>query len=57
MSLDLKRRHLDESQHAMVEAKIANLIRGGDRKSDNLDFDLAPATNSSVIRAGSISTW
>jgi N6-adenosine-specific RNA methylase IME4 len=42
ISLNLKRRHLNESQRAMVAAKLANLGRGGDRKTDqtaNLPFD------------------
>jgi hypothetical protein len=42
VSKNLKRRHLDESQRAMVAARIVNLTRGGDRKSDqtaNLQFD------------------
>jgi len=42
VSLNLKRRHLNESQRAMVAAKIANMSHGGDRKSDqaaNLPLD------------------
>jgi hypothetical protein len=42
----LHRRHLDESQRAMVAARIANIRQGGDRKSENyqtanLQFDSA----------------
>lgn len=43
VSLNLHRRHLSESQRGMVAAKLANLDRGGDRKSTdqtaNLQFD------------------
>lgn len=41
---NIHRRHLDESQRAMVAARIANLTHGGDRKSDqaaNLPLDPA----------------
>lgn len=34
ISKNLKRRHLNESQRAMIAADIANLPRGGDRKTD-----------------------
>lgn len=42
VSLNLHRRHLTESQRAMVAAKLANMSHGGDRKSDqtaNLHVD------------------
>jgi N6-adenosine-specific RNA methylase IME4 len=42
ISTNLKRRHLNESQRAMIGAKLANISHGGDRKSDqvaNLPLD------------------
>ena len=42
ISLNLHRRHLNESQRAMVAAKLANVDHGGDRKTDqaaNLQVD------------------
>lgn len=43
VSLNLKRRHLDESQRAMVGEKLVTMKHGGDRKSDqraNLHLDM-----------------
>jgi ParB-like chromosome segregation protein Spo0J len=37
ISSNLKRRHLNESQRAMVAAKLANLAHGGDRRSDQAE--------------------
>ncbi len=37
ISLNLRRRHMNESQRGMVAAKLAKIPRGGDRKSDAFD--------------------
>jgi len=44
ISLNLKRRHLNESQRAVVASRLANMKHGGDRKSDqvaNLPLDIS----------------
>ncbi len=49
MSMNLKRRHLDESQRAVIAAKLANYPHGGIRKGHNVkadqDANLQPAIN------------
>jgi len=42
VSLNLKRRHLNESQRGMVAAKLANMSHGGDRKSDEIKGSIEP---------------
>lgn len=47
VSLNLRRRHLNESQRAMVAARLANLPHGGNRRPDqnpNLGFESPPAS-------------
>lgn len=43
---NIRRRHLDASQRAMIAARLANMVHGGDRRSDqaaNLQFDTTQA--------------
>lgn len=58
LSLNLSRRHLSESQRAMIAAKVANSEHGGDRKSDqgaNLPLDPLPTTNSEAAKKLNVS--
>lgn len=52
VSLNLHRRHLSESQRAMVAAKLATMQHGGDRKSDqdaNLHLDRVSRTEAADL--------
>ena len=52
ISLNLKRRHLNESQRGMIAAKIANMSHGGDRKSDqaaNLPLEKVSQSNAAKL--------
>lgn len=47
--------HLNESQRAMVAARIANMPHGGDRKSDqgtNSDFDRSADRTAKMLSVG-----
>lgn len=58
LSTNLHRRHLTESQRAAVAAKLANMKRGGDRKSDqtaNLQDDRASITQAQAAQMLNVS--
>lgn len=55
ISHNLKRRHLTESQRAMVAAKLAKMPRGGDRKSEAFD-QTANLRNDQAAQMLSVST-
>lgn len=42
ISLNMARRHMDESQRGMVAAKISNLGRGGDRRGEDFKGSIEP---------------
>lgn len=57
ISSNLHRRHLSESQRAMVAAKLANMTHGGDRRRDqdaNLHVDRANAAKLLNVSARSV---
>jgi|LSQX01.1.fsa_nt_gb hypothetical protein len=43
--MNLKRRHLTESQRAMIGARLANIEHGGDRKSEKIKGQICPPTS------------
>jgi ParB-like nuclease domain len=49
VSSNLKRRHLNESQRAMVASKLANLAHGGDRRSENLPLETVKQATAAAI--------
>lgn len=51
VSLNLKRRHLNETQRATVAAKLANMTRGGDKPSkQDKNFDSANLQNRNITQ-------
>lgn len=47
VSLNLKRRHLDTAQRAMVASRLANMQHGGDRKSEDFNVEISTLVSQS----------
>jgi hypothetical protein len=51
ISLNLRRRHLDESQRAMVAAQIEEFRHGGERQDANLHLERAAELFNASLRS------
>ena len=56
VSLNLHRRHLNESQRAMLAGKVAKIPNGGDRKSDQWTNSSTDLTNSKAAKLLNVGT-
>ena len=49
VSLNLHRRHLSESQRAMIAARLANILHGGDRSKASIDALISQADAANLL--------
>jgi hypothetical protein len=57
VSLNVIRRHLDESQRALIAARMANQKDGGDRKSNHRENSSSDISNEKAARSMNVSTF